>query len=252
MEFIEIESNGRTLRGMLHKHQTECKEALPLVIVHGYFSANKIGPQRLFVHLANEISKREFDVFRFDLSGMGESDGIIDNIKFDDHVKDIENIIRTMKEKYNNRVAIVSHCLGCNTTLENVLTHSDWFREIIFLAPYYTTEDTLSRFFGEISKKQLYEESYTYRKGLYAHSSFFKRSMQTHFIDAIKKAKVTINVIIPENDQYISLESNNDTFKGIEKINLNYIKNADHNFLESQKELICLIERLLLDEKFTI
>ena len=237
---------------MYHKAKQCNKKALPVLLVHGYFSANKIGPQRLFVHIANAIASAGFDVFRFDLSGMGESDGEIKDVTFNDHVKDVENMVLKIKDYYGERVSIISHCLGCNITLENVLKHTDWFREIIFLAPYYTTEETLSHFFNESAKKQLHQENYTYRKGLYAHASFFNESMQDHFVEAINKVSVMVNVIIPENDQFISLETNQATFNNIKKINLMYIKNADHNFLETQNELITITERLLLDEKYTV
>lgn len=252
MEYIEINSNGKVLRGMLHKGNASTDSLIPLIIIHGYFSANKIGPQRLFVRMANKIAKNRFDIYRFDLSGMGESDGEIDDIKFSDHIADVENIVKEIRAKYNKRVSVVSHCLGCNITLENVLKNSEWFREIIFLAPYYTTDDILSNLFDETSKKQLYEENYTYRKGLYAHKSFFEGSKQSVFIEKIKKVEVMINVVIPNKDQFISLEDNKKTFKGVEKVNLLYVNEADHNFLRHQEELINLVEGLLLDEKYTV
>ena len=49
ISYMEINSNGRCLRGMVHHSQTA--SSIPIIIVHGYFSANKIGPQRLSIAL---------------------------------------------------------------------------------------------------------------------------------------------------------------------------------------------------------
>lgn len=86
-EYFEVESNKKTLRGM--KHLSEKNDAFAVLIIHGYFSSNKIGPHRLYVNIANQLSKRFCSCYRFDMSGMGESDGDISNIKFNNHVYDI-------------------------------------------------------------------------------------------------------------------------------------------------------------------
>ncbi len=250
IEYVEIESRKTKLRGMVHYGQGQ--NCIPVVIVHGYFSANRVGPQRLFFEMANLISKSNYDVYRFDLTGMGESDGNISDITFDDHVEDVKNILEYVRKiKGNVRVCTISHCLGCNITLANVIKHSDWFREIVFLAPYYTTPEIMSSFFNDDQKEQLISESYTYRKGLYAHSSFFERSKQDDFMNMLRRTPVTLNVIIPENDQFIPFESNKYTFQSFRKINLTYIPFSDHNFLTTKKEVIDKVMEVLRDEYYT-
>ena len=51
-EYFEVESNKKTLRGM--KHLSEKNDAFAVLIIHGYFSSNKIGPHRLYVNIANQ------------------------------------------------------------------------------------------------------------------------------------------------------------------------------------------------------
>lgn len=252
MEYIELcKDNNTILRGMYHSSGN--MDAIPVVIIHGYFSANRIGPQRLFVKLSEKIASNKFDVYRFDLSGMGESDGDITEIEFNDHVKDVSLILDKVRERHKSKkVCVIAHCLGCNVTIPNVIKNKDWFREIIFLAPYYTTKETMASFFSENSLAQLSQEHYTYRKGLYAHASFFNASHQECFIRQINAIPVMINVIIPKKDQFISLDSNMKTFSNTKQANLFYIENADHNFLETSDELIELSVRLLNDEKYTI
>lgn len=249
IKYIEIPSNGRCLRGLVHYSQVA--DSIPIVIVHGYFSANKIGPQRLFVLMAQRLAKSGFDVYRFDLSGMGESDDDICNITFSDHVEDVFNIISAVREKHSNkRVCVIAHCLGSSITLANIVQHPDWFREVIFLAPYYSTQEIMSNFFSEKSLEQLVAKNYTYRKGLYAHSSFFTESNKDEFIENIKNVSTVINVVIPKKDQFIPLESNLKTFKEAKKIIVRLVEGADHNFLETRDDVINLVEELLKDERY--
>lgn len=251
MKFIEISCHNKILRGSVHCPKYN-SIPYPIIIVHGYFSANRIGPQRLFVNLSNYLCEKGYSVYRFDLSGMGESDGDISNIKFNDHVKDLNTIINYVRRQHNyNKVIIIAHCLGCNITLNVVNTQPDAFREVIFLAPFYSNLIIMERFFGKEKLRELSSEKYTYRKGLYADYSFFIENTQENFITNINLTPITINVVIPEVDQFIPVECNNETFKHTEKAKLIWLENADHNFLETQHSLINTICELLDDEKYS-
>ena len=249
--YEEVECDSLTLRGVCH--HAENRDEYPVIIVHGYFSANRIGPQRLFVNMANYLAQNGHFVYRFDLCGMGESDGNISDVKFADHVKNLDSIIKYVQAKHNyKKVIIIAHCLGCNIALSQVLTVPRVFREVIFLAPFYSNHLILEKFFGEEKLKELATAKFTYRKGLYSDYSFFAENTQDDFIERINSTPVTINVILPESDQFIPLECNEETFSRAKKIELIYLQNADHNFLETQDELIMKIMELLRDEKFTI
>lgn len=251
MKYLEIKGSKYTLRGMCHESSKE--NAYPVIIVHGYFSANRVGPQRLFFKMAEAISKIGFDVYRFDLSGMGESDGNISDVTFSNHVEDIYEIIKYVQSvSLNKRVCVIAHCLGCSATLSNIISNPNLFREIVFLAPYYTTNEILTAFFSKESIAQLSNESYTYRKGLFAHASFFNESKQEDFVRKLKETPVTLNVIVPEKDQFIPVESSKKIFDTMPTINTVYLPEADHNFLETNEMLISCVLEMLSDEKFTI
>lgn len=251
MKFIELSSGENILRGTIHQPAKEYKQ-YPIIIVHGYFSANRIGPQRLFVNISNFLCEKGYSVYRFDLSGMGESDGEIANIKFVNHVKDLEIIIDYVRKQHQlNKVIVIAHCLGCNITLNEVLERPHIFREVIFLAPFYSNPIIMEKFFGEEKLRELSSAKYTYRKGLYADYSFFIENTQVNFIENINSTPIVINVIIPEADQFIPIECNNETFKKTEKIKLINLKNADHNFLETQNKVINVICELLEDERYS-
>ncbi|MCH5151545.1 MAG: alpha/beta fold hydrolase [Clostridiales bacterium] len=252
MKYIELHTEKGVLRGMVHRAAGKANP-YPIVIVHGYFSANRVGPQRLFVEISNFLSSRGYNVYRFDLSGMGESDGDISNIKFGDHVDDVETIINYVrKQHHNKRVIVIAHCLGCNLTLARVLSNQDAFREVIFLAPFYSNDVIMNKLFDDDKLKELVNAKYTYRKGLYADYSFFAENTQQDFIASVNATPITINVILPEEDQYIPLECNKETFCRADRINLITLAGADHNFLQTHDEISSIILELLQDEKYTV
>ena len=251
IKFVSLKNKGHVLRGMAHL--SNAKDPIPVVVCHGYFSANRVGPQRLFFEMAEYLTKLGFDIYRYDLFGMGESDGVIDGVVFSEHVDDLKKIIYHVKSLYpHQKVCLIAHCLGCNYALVNVLERDDIYREIIFLSPFYTNDRIMKEFFSEEKIKQLHELSFTHRKGLYAHESFFSSNPQSEFIERINSVKVTINVIIPKNDQLIPLEDNEETFKNAKFANIIYMDGADHNFLEHKYAVIEKIGNLLTDEKYTI
>lgn len=252
LDYLEIKTLDKpTLRGVVHHSKDDNPK--PVIICHGYFSACRNGPQRLYVETANYLTKRGFEVYRFDLSGMGESDGEIDNTVFDDHVDDLGRIIEFVRSRHpEQKICLIAHCLGCNYALANILKKDDIYREIILMAPFYTNERVLNGFFGEESLvDQLHEYGFTKRKGLYAHRSFFEKNDEKAVIERINSVKVTVNVIIPRQDQFIPLEDNQRIFGKAKFANVIEM-NGDHNFLETKLELISKIGDLLTDDKYTI
>lgn len=247
-QYIEITNNGRCLRGMVHIPLIP--NPTPLIIVHGYFSANKIGPQRLFFLLAQSLAKMGYKVYRFDLSGMGESDGDISKITFADHVDDLRAMVQTVSQlNGGQRVTVVAHCMGCNLTLSNIERNPEVFGEVVFLAPYYSNDVTLSRLFEADALKQLREQNFTYRKGLYADSSFFTESDEAKFVSKMNNISDTINVIIPTKDQFMPFDCNQNVLSKLCRVAVKYVVNADHNFLDTQREVIDLVAKVLKDKQ---
>ena len=233
MEYFQVESCGRTLRGCVSKGGASDNKTLPLIIVHGYFSANRNGPQRLFVELAECLSRMGYAVYRFDLSGMGESGGNIADIKFDDHVNDVKTMLQYVKSKHiGKKINILAHSLGCNLVLAALKQQSHVVDKIVFLAPFITNDQTLINVFGQDGKRELIEKSYTIRRGLYADVSYFKSSTETEFIGSVNSAAAKIYMLIANDDQFIPIDLTKAVVAEIKNADVCFVDNADHNFLE--------------------
>lgn len=148
-------NDGIRLYGTLHKAKYSKK---PLVVIaHGYFSSNRVGPHRLYYQIANALEKEGYNVVRFDLRGIGESDGNIEDVKFLDHVSDLETIITIFRQRFNDTpVILIAHCIGCNLSLQIIGKHPTLFRKIIFISPYFSTQSTINAFFTQTQQNELY------------------------------------------------------------------------------------------------
>ena len=249
-KYFEVKSNGKTLRGL--KHESEYNNSFAILIVHGYFSSNKIGPHRLYVNIANRLSEKFCPCYRFDMSGMGESDGEISNTTFNDHVFDIMNMVNYIKNNGVKEIIIISHCIGCNLVIEAILRYKYVFREIIFLTPYFTNKEILRIFFPKDDQLiELFRSGYTHRNGLYVDSSFFlEQTDYNNFLNSVNSSNTFINIIAAKNDQFIPYKYNEELRVDSTSINFSYI-DSDHNFLTKQAELIERIEEIITDEYFT-
>lgn len=143
--------------------------------------------------------------------------------------------------------------MGCNLVLESLTRNVYNFREVIFLAPYFTSESILELFFT--NKQQLYDlyvKGYTYRNGLYSDRSFFlDNTFYDRFLDLINNSNTYINIVAASQDQYIPFADNEKLRTQSKNVNFCYIPEADHNFLTKQQELISKIIELVGDNKFS-
>lgn len=246
MEYLQINSSEHLLRGMRHSMQRPREASLPVILVHGYFSANRNGPQRLFIEIAERLAQLGLIVYRFDLSGMGESDGDIKKIGFHQHKEDLDSIIRFVHHKHSNqKIKIIAHSMGCNLALSLVQKNIDLFDNIILLAPFLTNEITLKNIISADKIQQMEKEAFTYRKGLYVDSSYFLESQTNKFINTLHAISLKINIIVAENDQFIPKKISLNALRNT-NANIICLPNADHNFLEVHDILLNLISEIFI------
>lgn len=235
-------ADGIRLYGTLHKARFSKK---PIVIIaHGYFSSNRVGPHRLYYQIACALEKKGYNVVRFDLRGIGESDGYIEDVKYLDHVADLETVLAEFRQRFNDApIILIAHCIGCNVSLPIIDEHQNYFKKVIFISPYFTTPSTINAFFSQEQQKELFLAGHTYRKGIYSDVTFFSGINDfSEFCKITRKYKDVISVISAANDQFISSSDIKKFYDEIEQTPVTIAK-ADHNYLErdSREELILKI-----------
>lgn len=241
MNYCEIIKDGVTMRGMVHqKDNANCKGVI--LIVHGYLSANKIGLNRFFVLLAESLSQLDYQVYRFDLPGMGESDLLAKDITFDIHTEYINHIIQTIKIDSVDTF-VISHCIGCSLTVQNMLLYDNMSQNIL-LAPFINTPAILAKFFDNNQLADINQNGFTKRKGLYVSGSFF---LQFNYYDKkIINQLSTKNIVIiaADQDEYVDSQEIKKLSKALNK-QVHWIDNEVHNFyMQMDKTIDTIIQSI--------
>lgn len=245
IKYFECDSNGRKIRGLCHEYSSNA----PIVaIVHGFFSANKIGPYRLFFEIAQSLSNVGFNVLRFDLSAMGESDGNIYNISFSDHVCDLINVIDQLKCIYSqNKISLLAHCGGSSVVISYAKDYFDNIDKMTLISPFLPCKESLGKLFDDNMLIDLKFKGYTYRKGIYFHSSFLEGlyNLWSDFTNI--SCEFPIDVIYGDNDEFVSAERYR-FWTEKNRLNNSMICNADHNYLNrlARNELLKLVNSIYI------
>lgn len=242
-EYFESPGAKGTLRGMIH-HGTLGPWAL---IAHGYFSSNKIGPYRLYVELAEALRHRGVTVVRVDLSGMGESDGRIEEVRYVDHVKDFETVQHHLGDTYSvSRLHIIAHCAGCHVALS--AAPSGATGSLTLIAPFIAGEQGFQRrMFSAAEWQELQEKGSTLRKGRYCHKSFFdSSSVLSRPFDALLRSRT--RAIFAGADEMTPL-ADSVTWAKKQAVPYSIVSAADHNITSpaARDDLVECVAHSILD-----
>lgn len=93
--------------------------AKPMVVLLNAGIIHRVGPNRLHVALARQLAAREFDVLRFDLSGIGDSAPRDDALQpFESALADIREVLDGMESTRGvQRFILIGLCSGADQAL---------------------------------------------------------------------------------------------------------------------------------------
>lgn len=228
IEYFEVESNKNTLRGLLHKGVN----AIPVIIVHGFFSSNKIGPYRLYFSIAERLNIIGYTVLRIDFSAMGESDGTSIDVTFQDHVSDLEKAIEKLLQYTNSTsVHIVAHCVGCCTSLKYAYNNLQKIKSITLISPFIPNKNNYRKLLGNSFLNDSSNDDMILRKCMYFNRSFIDAGWvltDSEIWNKLNQGRV--EVILPEEDE---LSPKLEAISWVNDNNLKHyiVKCGDHNFL---------------------
>lgn len=111
---VEIQSNGLTLRGMLHTPDGIAGKVPVVCIFHG-FTGNKMEPHFIFVKLSRLLEAKGIASVRFDFGGSGESDGEFVDMTISKELEDAKNVlsyVKTLDITDTSRIGLVGLSMG--------------------------------------------------------------------------------------------------------------------------------------------
>jgi alpha/beta superfamily hydrolase len=211
---------------------SDAENHTPILILHGHLSSNRIGPNRLYYEMANNLNNIFQRVYRFDLSGMGESEGTLDEVEFKDHCNQVEKLCRyILNQSGKRKLNIIGHCMGANIAISIMNDNVSIINRIALISLYFSNEITFSKIFNEEQWQELNNTGQTIRKWVICKKSFFigQNSYET-IIENINKFPQSYILIYTTDDELIPLGEYDKLSKYL-LCKKNIIKKTDHNFL---------------------
>lgn len=238
---ITFKSSLSTLRGTLHAPVVQW--SVPAVVVcHGYFQSNRIGPFGLYVEIARALASNGIGCLRFDCAGFGESEGDYLQASYRSLSEDLSRGVawlRSLKEVDYNKVCIIGHSLGGNIAID-VASADQSIAGICLLSPNASVSKADVKIFSSSQLMELETQGVTMRRGIPATKQIHQQIHEglSHRLAGLVKAKTLI--VYGEcdpyytSDQYSKLAAAFSTSPTVQRIAL-----ADHNYLpvESRSEL---------------
>ena len=242
MEFIKINSGTDILVGAHHKNESSNVVA---IILHGFMSANRIGPYRLYFQIADALERNGINVFRMDCAGCGESahDGVITQELF---LKNVEDILKYVKGRGYDEIHIIGHCFGANVALY-LNSKVDWIASVSAISPTPLDDANKNKIFSKEILESWVGETIE-RRSMVVHKSFlggiFDYAMFSKHLE-VNRDKIYAH--IPINDKYVFVDTLTNTLseKGVR---FTVYEECDHHFLNGPprlKLINSIVERIL-------
>lgn len=221
---------------------SEPRSDLPVVVIlHGYFSANRVGPARLYVQIARTVYARGFRVLRCDILGVGDSDGEFSDVSFQTTVRDALRICRYALSQTTTELILIGHSMGANVAAI-VAQEIPRIALVAMLAPEIAFRGGIDHLFATEQLHELSSRGFTIRKGLHINASFIHAIREAEVIRAARTLAVPIVVIHCADDEFYEPSGSRELVTQCIHGQLILIEGGDHNFLEPQVRVRLLAE----------
>ncbi len=254
---IVFPSGNHSLVGIIH--QSEQPSTKGVVIVVGG-PQTRVGSHRAFVELARFLARNGVNVFRFDYTGAGDSDG--KPAHFTEVVNDIEAAVTTFiaKQPQLNSICLWGLCDAASAIAiyMNGESKPDHVDRLVLLNPWvnqpHTQAQTVLKYYylKRLFSRQFWQKLFAGKVALLTSAkeihSFSKQSQQisaTHYVETmltgIKSFDGKVLIIIAENDltgqEFCALVEKNKQWRNVmarDTTEIITIDTANHTFAHRQ------------------
>jgi len=256
MERVYTFGSSAKLVGILTDGKSlQSSHVLPIILLLNAGLVHRVGPHRLHVYLARELSSLGFSVFRFDLSGIGDSNRHKDDRSREDQIlSDIQEAMAFLATLINkNKFIVMGLCTGADNS-HKISLKDERVTGAVFLDGYcYPTAGYYLRRYGPklLSPKAWSRFSKKMFKKI---AGIIKANYETNVYDTrqdnyfwtlppIHKAEKEIKQLVDRGVKLLYVFSDGfmcnyrdqffECFKTVDfrkKVQVEFIKNSQHNY----------------------
>ncbi len=245
MKLIEFKNhNKEILRGILDV----CEESNEgILFIHGF---ERTTIEMKYKALIDQL-RGGVNLFRFDFSGCGMSDGLFEDLTVEKLIKEVEASILAFKKEVPGlqKIHVVAHSLACCVALSLAHEQPGVFEKMVFYGPAFNQRELLRYFFAqrcvadpsaitwenykEFLDEEKFKEAQNMRQMVKAHylsPAYFLENIHKDYQElfiGLKTNLAHILVLEAENDIKVPIQSNNSLPEGIIRIK---VPKADHDF----------------------
>lgn len=228
---VSIETEKGIIRGVWHSLSPLFNSKFVIVFVHGYFSANKIGPARLYVEMARYLCSYGYSVLRCDALGVGESDGNFIDVTFESELKDFEEVCNYAKKIATRaNLIFIGHSMGANLVIQ-LSKEINKIAGVVLLSPGLRLIGGLKRLFNYSQLKDLKEKGWTIRKGLYINQDWVTALQNSDILDTIKMLSCPLTILQGDLDELYDPAGAVQLVLSNKSAKLIMIRGEDHNYM---------------------
>jgi uncharacterized protein len=229
---FEIPTDGGVIRGMAHVPTEDSQTGKLIIVVHGYFSANRVGPARIYVQIARTLCDAGHIVYRADMLGVGDSDGHFSDITFERQCRDLHTVSEFAHAHHRGAsIVYLGHSMGANLALK-VATESNLVHRLILIAPDVEKLHGVDNLFDTKQLQELDDIGWTIRKGLFINASFVRELRSNHPYEHARALRIPIIVLQGDADELYSRDGARRLAEMAYSGSFAVIPKADHNFLD--------------------
>lgn len=230
---IEIQSDGLTLRGMLHIPYGQIHKTPIVCFFHG-FAGNKMEPHFIFVKLSRMLETRGISSVRFDFNGSGESDGDFIDMTISKELKDAKNILDYVKSLDfvdTTKIGLLGLSMGGAVASMLAGDRKNDVKTLCLWAPAGTIKELILQSQTKDQVKSMSQLGYTDVGGLLLGKTFLQDLMRVDIYG--KSAEFDKNVLLLHGDKdetvpMVASEKYLEIYKN--RAVLHIVKNGDHTF----------------------
>ena len=198
-----------------------------VIICHARTSSKDSRPTTI---LANELTKNKINNFRFDFIACGESDGEYTEYTVSNMIRNLRDVLKMLKDKYNFESFILIGCSMGGRIVSNVDLNEYNIKKIILWYPAIDYGRGLLNIPSKKEKIAKRDGFYPIENGWKLSYNYFKDERKYTTYKVLQKIDIPILFVHGTKDPFVNYKSSLNTSKKCRNATLHLIEDADHGF----------------------